>query len=61
MGNQKFIKVVKNNDTAMYININHILMFYPGSNTEITIIKFKNLEKMSIKEQIDLFADRISR
>ena len=60
MQNQKFIKVIKNNDTATYINIDHVAMFYSGSDTEITIVNFKNGERMSIKEHVDVFADRLS-
>jgi len=58
--NQKFIKVIKNNDTATYINIDHVAMFYVGKDEETTIVNFKNGERMSIKEQVDLFADRLS-
>jgi len=57
---QKFIKVIKNNNTATYLNIDHIAMFYIGKTEETTIVNFKNGEKMSIKEHVDLFADRIS-
>ena len=60
MQNQKFIKVIKNNYTATYINIDHVAMFYVGKTEETTIVNFKNGEKMSIKEHVDLFADRIS-
>ena len=60
MQNQKFIKVVKNNDTATYINVDHVAMFYIGKDEETTIVKFKNGERMLIKEQVDLFADRLS-
>lgn len=60
MQNQKFIKVIKNNNSETYINIDHVAMFHKGSDPEITIVNFKNGEKMSIKEQIDLFADRLS-
>jgi hypothetical protein len=35
-------------------------MFYPGSDIGITIVNFKNGERMAIKEQVDLFADRLS-
>jgi hypothetical protein len=35
-------------------------MFYSGSDTEITIVNFKNGERMSIKEHVDVFADRLS-
>jgi len=58
--NQKFIKIVKNNNSVTYINTDHVAMFYSGSDPEITIINFKNGERMSIKEQVDCFADRIS-
>jgi hypothetical protein len=58
--NQKFIKVVKNNDTATYINIDHVAMFYVGKDEGTTIVNFKNGERMLIKEQVDLFADRLS-
>lgn len=60
MQNQKFIKVIKNNNSETYINIDHVAMFHKGSDPEITIVNFKNGEKMSIKEQVDLFADRLS-
>ena len=60
MQNQKFIKVIKNNNSETYINIDYVAMFHKGSDPEITIVNFKNGEKMSIKEQIDLFADRLS-
>ena len=61
MENQKFIKVIKNNDIATYINIDHVAMFYVGKDEGTTIVNFKNGERMSIKEQVDLFADRLSR
>jgi hypothetical protein len=35
-------------------------MFYVGKDEETTIVNFKNGERMSIKEQVDLFADRLS-
>ena len=60
MQNQKFIKVIKNNDSETYISIDHVAMFYSGSDTEITIVNFKNGERMSIKEHVDVFADRLS-
>jgi len=58
--NQKFIKVIKNNNSETYINVDYVTMFYPGSDIGITIVNFKNGERMSIKEQVDLFADRLS-
>ena len=61
MESQKFIKVIKNNDTATYINIDYVAMFYVGKDEGTTIVNFKNGERMSIKEQVDLFADRLSR
>jgi hypothetical protein len=36
-------------------------MFYVGNDEETTIVNFKNGKRMLIKEQVDLFADRLSR
>jgi hypothetical protein len=56
----KFIKVVKNNNSAEYINTNHITSFYSGDNSEITIVKLKTSRRIHIQEHVDIFADRIS-
>ena len=59
MENQKFIKVVKNNNSKVYLNINHISTFYTGNDSELTVLNFKDGKRMFIKEHVDIFADRI--
>ena len=56
----KFIKVVKNNNSAEYINTNHITSFYSSDDSEITVIKLKTARRIYIQEHVDIFADRIS-
>ena len=60
MENQKFIKVIKNNNSEVYLNINHISTFYTSNDSELTVLNFKDGKRMFIKEQVDVFADRIS-
>ena len=56
----KFIKVVKNNNSAEYINTNHITSFYGSDDSEITVVKLKTDRRIYIQEHVDIFADRIS-
>jgi hypothetical protein len=56
----KFIKVVKNNNSAEYINTNHITSFYSSDDSEITVVKLKTDRRIYIQEHVDIFADRIS-
>jgi len=60
--NQKFIKVIKNNNnnSELYININNITTFYAGGESNSTIVNLKHNKRLSINEHVDVFADRIS-